>query len=127
MRSRFRELVRAAREARPGDRFQAVQRQRVHMGVLERFAFGLLGVVFVVAGVVMLVIPGPGMVAIVLGVALFALESIRLARLLDWSERTLRRLWRTHRVQLVAVAAVVVLAALAGSTWFVERRYDLLG
>ena len=59
------------------------------------FAMAGLGVVFVLLGAAMLVLPGPGLLVMVLGAALVAEESLLASRLLDrcdaWVERCIAR------------------------------------
>jgi hypothetical protein len=83
----------------------------------------------VVAGMVMLAIPGPGVVALLLGVVLVARESLLVARVLDRMELLLlpcflrfRPWWdrcsHAQRVLLVGAAGVLgVLAAFAAWLW----------
>ena len=53
-----------------------------------------LGGLIMVAGVAMLVLPGPGLLALVIGAALIAEESLFAARVLDRID-----LWGTHGLQ----------------------------
>lgn len=85
-----------------GRRFQTRHRLRRarKYGVLRRFLISGLGVLLILAGVVMLVLPGPGILALVIGAALIAEESLLVARFLDrldvWiSERLIA--WRARR------------------------------
>jgi len=88
------ERWRALRSAPPGERFQ----QRFHARRLVRkrglsrvlAIFG--GTAVLVAGAVMLVAPGPGILVLALGAALVAEESLWMARLLDRSELRIRNL-----------------------------------
>jgi hypothetical protein len=92
-----------ASTARPvrGQRFQARywrHRERRHeRGWFVRIASLCLGSVLAVAGLAMLVLPGPGILALALAGALFATESLRLARGLDWIEMRGAALWRRWR------------------------------
>ncbi len=60
--------------------------------MLEMLAKVVLGVVLVAAGVVMLVVPGPGLLVIAIGLALILSQ-------FDWGERVLARVrvWLRHR------------------------------
>jgi hypothetical protein len=49
------------------------------------------------AGLVMLVIPGPGLLVMIVGLGFFAEESLWLARWLDAMELWLRRTWARLR------------------------------
>ena len=51
--------------------------------ILVRLVSGLVGLTLIVAGLIMLVIPGPGLLAIVLGLGLIAPDVPFAARLLD--------------------------------------------
>jgi len=58
-----------------------------------------VGVLLCLTGVVMLVTPGPGLLALLAGAGLLAAESLALARVLDRAELWLRsraRGWRTR-------------------------------
>lgn len=60
--------------------------------MLEMLAKVVLGVVLVATGIVMLVIPGPGLLVIAIGLALVLSQ-------FDWGERVLARVrvWLRHR------------------------------
>jgi hypothetical protein len=62
-----------------------------------RIASLALGVVLTVLGALMLVLPGPGILCLALAGALFASESLRIARALDWIELRGRTIWRRWR------------------------------
>ncbi len=98
----FASARRAAREfldLAPGERFcltfERQQRARRHAAV--RIAFVAGGVLLIIAGLVALVAPGPGLVMIALGFLLIARESSRLARTLDRLELAARRWWARRR------------------------------
>ncbi|MBA3539898.1 MAG: hypothetical protein H0T79_09735 [Deltaproteobacteria bacterium] len=91
----------------------------------------MLGVVLVFAGGVMLVVPGPGLLVIVFGLALLAGESKRLAHVLDRAELVVRRWvgaarrwWAglTPRVKLALIANGVALVVLLGLVGFAAVR-----
>ena len=87
-----------------GGRFQMRHRmRRVHgSGAARKVLISGLGLLIVLAGIVMIVLPGPGMLAIVMGAALIAEESLFAARMLDridlWVTGLYQR-WRTRRAQ----------------------------
>ena len=89
--------------ARPaGRRFQMRWRARraKPAGVARKLFLMGLGVVLLVLGTAMLVLPGPGLLVIVVGVALIAEESLFVARLVDRADLALARLlkrWRARR------------------------------
>lgn len=82
-------------------------------------------------GIFLLVFPGPGIPFLFVGGGLLASESQPLARFLDWSEVTIRRviawakqLWRTMPATL-RVAAVLVVVTLAGGIAYAGFRIFL--
>ena len=89
---------------------------------LWRVAIALVGLAVVVAGIVMLVVPGPGWLVIFLGIAIWSTEfpwanSVaifvrrRIASCVSWIRRQPR--WLLVAVGLVCVALVVAIALLA--------------
>jgi hypothetical protein len=109
----------------PGLRFQRrYERNRGAGHALGRALRITAGIVLIVIGAVLLLIPGPGTVVIVVGAALLAQESAILARLLDRLELRLRDLipyaskhW--HRAGRAVRAFVIVcsLLVLGGAAW----------
>lgn len=89
MRQSWREL----RRGEPGQRFQ----ERYHRnrgadtGAGRWLRLGA-GAVLLVLGLLMLVTPGPGLVALAVGAALLAGEFRAIARFLDWAELRVHRL-----------------------------------
>ena len=83
----------------PGRRFQdRYQRMRAQKGsAWKRCALFIAGILLAALGVFFLVVPGPGIPILVVGLALLAQESVTLARLLDRSEVKLRRWWKRLR------------------------------
>ena len=85
-----------------GRRFQARYRLRRarKFGLLWRILISGAGVVIMLAGVAMLVLPGPGILALIIGAALVAEESLVVARVLDrldvWVSGKLKA-WRARR------------------------------
>jgi uncharacterized protein (TIGR02611 family) len=74
-------------DARPHPIIQRLQARREHhlaRGRLYRVVFAVAGFTVLAAGLAMLVLPGPGLVVIVIGLALLALE-------FAWAERMLER------------------------------------
>lgn len=87
-------------DGEPGKRFQHRFEQKEREGRSAAHIFKMVAaVVLIAAGIVFLVIPGPGSVLIVIGGALLAEGSSKVARALDWTEMRLRKLLRrfTHR------------------------------
>jgi hypothetical protein len=92
LRKRWREL----RAGRPGSRFQERfermrGRSREH-GTLRKCLIVAGGLALVLAGIVFLPMPGPGMLIIALGGVMLAERSRTAARALDWLELKLRSL-----------------------------------
>ena len=75
------------------DRVRARQERHRQRHRLYRIGFAAIGFLVLAAGIVMLVTPGPGIPAIVLGLAMLALE-------FAWAERWLERL--LNRVEQAA-------------------------
>jgi uncharacterized protein (TIGR02611 family) len=87
----------------PGRRFIDRYHRRRHQQSTKvgRALSIFLGAVFLTAGLVMLFVPGPGTLALLVGVALLAEQSQWMARALDWLELKIRpaaqwlmRVWR---------------------------------
>lgn len=89
----LREQWQLLRQDAPGERFRNHHRRRREArgeGWQRGLSLGL-GVVLILAGIVMLVVPGPGLLGIALGLGLFAGESSTLAAGLDRGELWLRK------------------------------------
>jgi uncharacterized protein (TIGR02611 family) len=91
--------------------------------LVVRLVSGLVGLVLIVAGIIMLVIPGPGLLAIVLGLGLISPDVPFAARLLD---RLKDRLPQDadgnlpgHVIVMMVTVAVVFTGA---SIWFTFGR-----
>jgi uncharacterized protein (TIGR02611 family) len=99
-------------------RLEARRAQHLRRGLAYRIAFAVAGSLVLLAGVVMLITPGPAFVLIPLGLAMLALE-------FSWAERALdrtlvqaqaaqERAARASRLERIAgVAGVVALVAAA--------------
>jgi uncharacterized protein (TIGR02611 family) len=100
------------------DRLDERRARHGERGKAYRVLFGLAGFVMLGAGLAMLVLPGPGLLAVAIGLAMLALEFAWAERLLERAVRRLEQVEaRTGRRGLVAAAAValaggVILAAL---------------
>lgn len=106
----------------PGQRFirhyRRSQRNRSWAKTAARLALGTL---LTAAGMMMWVLPGPGWLFVVFGLAMFASESRMLSDLLDRAELVvraqLRRIlmwWRSASLALRAAAVMAVAAIVAG-------------
>ena len=93
---------------------RATHRERGH---LFRIAFGIVGALVTLGGVVMLVTPGPAFVLIPIGLAMLSLEFVWAERLLEKSleqaqvaQAKAAQTTRTQRI-LVGIATVLAIAA----------------
>src|ERR1051325_5724853 len=89
------------KQASPGERFQRVYRHRrksAH-GIARKTLSIVVGIVVILAGVVLLFIPGPGLLMILIGAVLIARQSLVAARILDRTELQLRKIffWAERR------------------------------
>ena len=85
---------------KPGFRFRKTfvyMRRKYGANWFIQLAFLGLGIVLFLAGVVMLVTPGPGWVAIILGLIVIACVSYRVARQMDKAERKIRHHYERFR------------------------------
>lgn len=82
----------------PGDRFQQRYRRSrnpaVSRGTIRRIIALTIGTALVAIGLMMLVLPGPGLLVMIIGLGFFAEESLWLAKVLDACEVWLRRTWQ---------------------------------
>ncbi len=113
----------------PGRRFEK-HRERMQHRPRSHGALALgVGVVLLVGGVVLLFMPGPGLLLIVFGLALVASHSERLSRLLDRAEPALRRFGRHAKLRWQAapgrakVGLLLGLASAAGAFLVLAWRF----
>jgi hypothetical protein len=84
---------RQLRSSPAGRRFQEFHESReASRGATSRWVWLCIAWVLVVAGAILLMIPGPGIPLLALGMAAVARESAFVARLLDAAELRVRRL-----------------------------------
>ncbi len=120
---RLHELEQAAIEAEleTGRREETVHKAKVH--VIWRFARILAGTLVLLAGVVLLPLPGPGWLVIAIGLTILSRDVPFAHRMLD---RVKARLPQDEagRIPLPVIAFMVVGAVLAtaGSVWFALIR-----
>ena len=88
LRRHLKDLARAKPGERFRDRYYGREAQRPHP--LVKCAYVVLGVLLVLAGVVLLPAPGPGMLVVLIGAALLARESLLVARACDSAELKVR-------------------------------------
>ena len=85
------------RDAAPGHRFRAHYEHVQQESRAARAAHVVIGVLLIAAGLVMLFIPGPGILAILFGLAMIGGISRRVAARMDHSETRVRTWWaRRH-------------------------------
>ena len=85
------------RDAPPGTRFQRHHERVQHESLAARAAHVVIGLLLVAAGIVMLFIPGPGILAILFGLALIGGVSGGIAERMDRAETRTRAWWSRHR------------------------------
>ena len=99
------------------ERVRARQARHRSRNRVYRFAFAVAGFVVLLAGIVMLVTPGPGIPVIILGLTMLALEFAWaerwLERLIDRAEQAVDEVKRGSLVRRVAVLGVGALVAAA--------------
>ena len=86
----------AFKDASPGHRFESQYRSRRRSGGWTMVFTGV-GLLLLAGGIVLLFIPGPGLLLIAFGGGLIARQSLWLARRLDWLELALRKVGRQSR------------------------------
>jgi hypothetical protein len=85
------------KEAPPGRRFQRLRQRRLERCETCRPAMIAGGALLCATGVILLVLPGPGILLILVGLALIAQESLIVARALDGLEMVARDSWKKIR------------------------------
>jgi uncharacterized protein (TIGR02611 family) len=84
-------------------------------GKLYRIAFGVIGIMIIVLGVILIPLPGPGWLIVAVGVGMLALEFDRMERLL---ERILERIEATsERLSNPQKLLLGLLAIAAAGGW----------
>jgi len=87
----------------PGERFTNHRERMQHRSRAHSVLAVALGILLLVGGVILLFMPGPGLLLLVFGLALIASHSRRLANLLDRAEPALRHAARKTRSQWQAL------------------------
>jgi uncharacterized protein (TIGR02611 family) len=109
------------RERRPRpkliEKLEAQRETHRERNRLVRIAFGVAGVLILLAGIIMLVTPGPAFVLIPVGLAMLSLEFVWAERLLEHSleqaqiaQEKAAQTTRTQRI-LAAIATLLAIAA----------------
>ena len=107
-------------ESEPGcrfkDRYHRRQENERGQHVAKRIFLITLGAIIAVGSLVTAPLPGPGWATVFLGLMILAGELLPAARLLDWFEVRLRKLWqfieRIWRASVAGKVAVVVVAVI---------------
>ncbi len=121
--ARFRHDVAMLKSCAPGRRFRDRQERRQHATFLSRVATIALGGLLVALGFAMMVLPGPGVISVFVGLGMFAGESRLIASWLDRLEVPLNRVYRVLRDRLGdgwlarVVALIVLLIGGAVTLW----------
>jgi uncharacterized protein (TIGR02611 family) len=104
-------------------------RRRRTLDVTYRVFVLVIGVLVALAGVAMLVLPGPGWLVIILGVAILATEYAWAHRLLqrvkDWAERAKQVALDPKRRKRNRILAIVGVVAAALAAWAYVARWGL--
>jgi uncharacterized protein (TIGR02611 family) len=105
-------------------RLEAQRERHRQRGFVVRMLYTIVGFGLLIVGLLMLVLPGPALVVIPLGLAVLSLEFVwaegLLERTLTHAETARRKASETTRTQriLSALAAAIAVAALAVWGWF---------
>ena len=83
------------REAPPGERFERLyeEEERDRKSPAMRVLLILVALVVIAGGIVLMPMPGPGLLIVAVGAGLLAMQSRAVARLLDRLEPKLRAAW----------------------------------
>lgn len=134
---KIKEYWRHFRESEPGNRFQDRYHRRQQSGGgrfnHRRFSNIALGVGIMLAGLAMVVAPGPGWITFFLGLGILAGEFLRIARFMDRAEMKLRRLGRrtmsvwassppARKFLTVLAASLIFIAALGSGGYYLLSR-----
>jgi hypothetical protein len=85
------------KRGKPGHRFQSRYQRANPGGGLRKWAQIVGGLLLILAGIVFLPLPGPGLLIIAAGAFLMAEESRAAARALDWIELRVRSVFSHPR------------------------------
>jgi uncharacterized protein (TIGR02611 family) len=107
------------------ERLEAKREEHLRRGIFYRIVFGLAGAIVLLAGVVMLVTPGPAFVLIPIGLAMLSMEfawaAVALEKALEQAQVAQEKAARTSTTQRVFVTvagALAVAAAVAAAFHF---------
>ena len=126
MLERLKESWHELKDGEPGSRFVDHYERRRERGTSQwkRVAFTALGIALLLAGMFMMVAPGPGILGVFVGGGLIAQESRTAARVMDWLERQARkvsepakRAWDRASGPVRTALVVISLIVAAGAAW----------
>ena len=107
------------------ERLQARRATHRQRHLLIRIAFGAAGIVILIAGLVMLVTPGPAFVLIPIGLAMLSMEFIWAERLLDKSleqaalaQEKAAQTTRRQRILAASATLLAIAAILLAVLWW---------
>lgn len=112
----------------PGQRFANQHRRLKRGGKALLVGVVVVGALLVAGGVVLLFVPGPGLLVAVFGLALLSGTSARLARALDRIEPVVRqwarraRVWWSQASIAARIATSAIGAAIAGAVVYAGYR-----
>ena len=110
-----------SRKPRIVQRLEAQRERHRKRGFAVRVLYAVVGFTILIAGLVMLILPGPALVVIPIGLALLSLEFAWAEGLLDRAlaqgEAAKRKAQETTRTQRILSAAATVLAIAALVAW----------
>lgn len=111
-------------------KLEAQRDRHANRHFVTRALFGLVGFTFLLAGVAMLVTPGPAFVVIPIGLAILSLEfrwaENLLERSLEQADRAKRAAQETSRAQKILSAIATALAVAAVAAWAIWGDIPLL-
>jgi uncharacterized protein (TIGR02611 family) len=107
------------------ERLEARRETHRERNRLFRIAFGAAGVLVLLAGLIMLVTPGPAFVLIPIGLAMLSMEFVWAERLLDHSlekaavaQQKAAQTTRTQRAMGVIAALLAIAACVLATLWW---------
>ena len=111
-------------------RLQAQRERHRQRSLLVRMLYTIFGFLVLIAGLLMLVLPGPALIIIPLGLALLSLEFVwaegLLERALERAEAAKRKAQQTTRTQRILTAIAAALAVAGLVVWGVLGDIPLL-
>jgi hypothetical protein len=97
MMQHFKQQWQQLKASPPGRRFKELQKRRKEHGFQRQPWLPIVGVLLIVIGIALLVLPGPGVIFIIAGLGFLAQEFPFMARFLDATELRLRSWFRLHK------------------------------